>query len=81
LLRRIADSFHAWPFWSAGVQIYTFLQDRRHEFVQAISRQFLADKKEFFLDLTGWAGADVLLYPSGFKDGELAQDERMDHRS
>jgi chemotaxis methyl-accepting protein methylase len=26
LLRRIADSFHAWPFWSAGVQIYTFLQ-------------------------------------------------------
>jgi hypothetical protein len=20
LLRRIADSFHAWPFWSAGVQ-------------------------------------------------------------
>jgi hypothetical protein len=31
------------------------------EFVQAISRQFLADKKEFFLDLTGWADADVSL--------------------
>ncbi len=30
LLRRIADSFLAWPFRSAGVQIYTFLQDRRH---------------------------------------------------
>jgi hypothetical protein len=31
------------------------------EFVQPISRQFLADKKEFFLDLTGWADADVSL--------------------
>jgi len=31
------------------------------EFVQTISRQLLIDKKEFFLDLTGWAGADVLL--------------------
>jgi hypothetical protein len=31
------------------------------EFVQAISRQFLADKKEFFLDLTGRAGADMSL--------------------
>lgn len=31
------------------------------EFVEAISRQFLADKKEFFLDLTGRAGADVSL--------------------
>jgi len=29
------------------------------EFVQVIGLQFLADKKEFFLDLTGWAGADV----------------------
>jgi hypothetical protein len=31
------------------------------EFVQAIRRQFLAEKKEFFFDLTGWAGADVSL--------------------
>ena len=31
------------------------------EFVQAISRQFLADQKEFFLDLTGRASADVSL--------------------
>jgi hypothetical protein len=31
------------------------------EFVQAIGRQFLADKKEFFLDLTGQASADVSL--------------------
>ncbi len=30
------------------------------EFVQTIGRQLLADEKEFFLDLTGWAGADVL---------------------
>ena len=51
------------------------------EFVEAISRQFLADQKEFFLDLTGWADADVLLQSFGFKDGELAQDERMNPRS
>jgi hypothetical protein len=31
------------------------------KFVEAIGRQFLADKKEFFLDLTGRAGADVSL--------------------
>jgi hypothetical protein len=31
------------------------------EFVQAIGRQFLANQKEFFFDLTGWAGADVSL--------------------
>jgi len=31
------------------------------EFVQAIGRQFLADQKEFFLDLTGRASADVSL--------------------
>jgi len=49
--------------------------------VQAIGRQFLADQKEFFFDLTGWAETDVSLYPFGFKDGELAQDERMDQRS
>ena len=31
------------------------------EFVQAIGWQCLADKKEFFLDLIGLAGADVSL--------------------
>jgi hypothetical protein len=43
LLRRIADSFLAWPFRSAGVQIYTFLQDRRH-------RQAVTDANKSVLD-------------------------------
>lgn len=31
------------------------------EVVQAVSRQFLADQEEFFIDLAGWIGADVSL--------------------
>ncbi len=44
------------------------------EFVQAIGRQLLTDKKEFFFELTGWAGAEVSLYPSGFMDFDSHHD-------
>jgi hypothetical protein len=44
-----------------GQVIYSLNLADIREFVEAIGRQFLADQKEFFLDLTGMAGADMSL--------------------
>jgi hypothetical protein len=61
LLGRIADSCLAWPFQSAGVQIYTFLQDRRHLGVGAVtggcdSLKMLAVVAKYELALNGSTG-------------------------
>jgi hypothetical protein len=39
------------------------------------------DQEEFFFNLTGLAGADVQFQFFGFRDGEPAQNQRMNPRS